>query len=630
MPRHLPGTAFYNRHQKNTFTAMKIHAGLLPSMVMPRNQKNVSQQLVTGTCRTAGNVSAAVYAEGNGSLIKNLPNCGKAAKGRFSAHLNGIPCGGPYRIELSLQDEKLLVSDVLVGDLWILGGQSNMQGAGYITGKRLNTENRLRAYYMDDKWGMAQEPIGRVEISRIQAHLKLLNPHTPQKSRKNPFNRGASPALPFAMERYKQTGIPQGLIACAHGGVTIGMWDPATKKQGTDSLYGAMLERVHRNGGRITGMLWYQGCSDTTDALYPHFEQATLHFFRTLRKDLKAPNLPIVQAQIARQLYNTQAEEKGWSVIREAQRNMPRRIRNLLTVPTIDLATDDSVHLNEEAYFILGRRMAEAMQTILREPGALPPPIVLDRAALHYNRKRGLNDVYVYYKNVVGALQSSGRASGFSFGPNNENLAFSTQLKGNCVILKCVRVTNSFAYGWGQNPYCNITDAAGRSLPACDFQLLKSPFFRGEYAKAMMVSAPLLIDENMANVTYKMCRNLAYAPAHNAPPFNCFPDRVAQIQNKGIRFFKTSYKADFDLDFNLAFGYDGNIKMFVDGQAVFTDEKARNPIIPASHLLKQHWKKGIHEIVIAQAMNYGCTWGVSLALECAPKLRDKLPQEIVD
>ena len=155
---------------------MKIHTGLFPSIVLPRNHENVSEQLVTGTCRAAGDVTAEVYAEDRKRPRMTLRKCGQAARGRFTARLNGIPCGGPYRIELAVGEEVLTVEDVLVGELWILAGQSNMQGWGLITGRRPNPEPAIHAYYMDDRWAVAEEPIGRVELSRHPAHLQLLIP----------------------------------------------------------------------------------------------------------------------------------------------------------------------------------------------------------------------------------------------------------------------------------------------------------------------------------------------------------------------------------------------------------------------------------------------------------------------
>ena len=137
---------------------MKIASGLISSMVMPRDESGASRQLVTGTCRTTGEVLATVSNE-SGSLLMERRPCGKASRGRFQAHLDGIPCGGPYTVTLACGGEHVTVGDVLVGELWILAGQSNMEGSGLITGTRTNENPLIRAYYMDDTWGMATEPI---------------------------------------------------------------------------------------------------------------------------------------------------------------------------------------------------------------------------------------------------------------------------------------------------------------------------------------------------------------------------------------------------------------------------------------------------------------------------------------
>lgn len=608
---------------------MKIHTGLLPSCVMARNTDNVSEQLVTGTCRTAGDICAVVYKEGAKKPLMKLTNCGTAAKGRFSATLKGIPCGGPYCIELSCGDEKAVATDILVGDVWLLCGQSNMQGSGYITGKRLNTEKNIHACYLDDKWAMAQEPIGRVELSRHQSHLQYQNPPIPSRARKNPDNRGAGPALPFALERYRQTGVPQGLIQCAHGGTNIKMWDPQTRDMGYDSLYGNMILSARQNGGRVSGMLWYQGESDITADKAPKFEEATLNFFRSARKDLKLPNLPIVQVQISREIHTSEEGDKGWTIIREAQRTMHKKLRNFLTVHAVDLTLDDSIHLDEDSYFVLGRRLAEAMQTLLNEPGALPPPIEVDRITTSINRVSGRQDFRVKFKNVVGSLQSNGcRPTGFYFAPKNEDIAFKTILHGDTVILKTARGSQAIGYGYGQNPICNITDEAGRSLPATGPLKVKLPFARSEYAKFVMLSEPVLGDQDMSKVTYDMSKKLKYTPATIDEYLILYPDRIKYLKNTGIRFFKTKYQASKALDLSIALGYDGNVKVFVDGKPIYTDEKGRNPIIPAQFVIPQHWSKGTHEVVVAMTMSRGCTWGISLALETTPSLRNDMPQEI--
>ena len=311
---------------------------------------------------------------------------------------------------------------------------------------------------------------------------------------------------------------------------------------------------------------------------------------------------------------------------REAQRLMPHRVRGLLTVPTIDLVLEDTIHLDEESQFILGRRMAEAMSTLLHEPNSLPPPIELDRAVLRYDRAHGLHELHVHYRNVAGSLRSAGRPNGFAIGEEACHLAYRVILDGSQVILKCAQNIPSFSYGYGLNPYCNITDGAGRSLPACAMQPVAYPFTRGDYANHVQLSEPIYGCE-LAEITAEQAHGLSFAPAQNNPPFSIFPDRLEHLTEDGVRFFRARYYAEDELDLSLALGYDGNVKVFVDGRSVYLDEQARNPIIPASHLIQQHWSQGEHEVLIAQAMNHGCTWGISLAPEKPTATDVHLPQE---
>src|SRR4051812_28961045 len=109
---------------------MKIETGLFDHMVLQRDARDASDQPITGTTKATGPVKARVRA-GN-KAVRGLDGrtIGHAARGKFTVTLKGIPTGGPYEIELSVGDEKIAVSDVLVGDVWIAGGQSNMQGCG--------------------------------------------------------------------------------------------------------------------------------------------------------------------------------------------------------------------------------------------------------------------------------------------------------------------------------------------------------------------------------------------------------------------------------------------------------------------------------------------------------------------
>ena len=99
---------------------------------------------------------------------------GTASRGRFKAKLKGLAVGGPYDVELSVDGERICVQDVLVGDVWLLAGQSNMQGCGLVPEKPLPVNPLARAFYMNDEWAPAEDPIHSLWESVDPVHAQLL------------------------------------------------------------------------------------------------------------------------------------------------------------------------------------------------------------------------------------------------------------------------------------------------------------------------------------------------------------------------------------------------------------------------------------------------------------------------
>ena len=81
----------------------------------------------------------------------------------------------------------------------------------------------------------------------------------------------------------------------------------------------------------------------------------------------------------------------------------------------------------------------------------------------------------IRYQNLHGRLTAEGRPHGFSVldaTPGNlPQLVYKVTLEGDTAVLHLAvpeAALHGLAlyYGYGPDPYCNITDAAGRSIPA--------------------------------------------------------------------------------------------------------------------------------------------------------------------
>ena len=443
---------------------MKITSGLFDNMVLQRDRQNISQAHFKGECQHAGVLFARVK---NGGKTTKVGIC---KNGKFKGVLTGLKTDGRYEIELFIKDrpgkvvEKTRIRNVLVGDVWILGGQSNMEGIGYLK-YALKPRSKVRAFYMDDRWGIAKDPVHNLYEAVDRVHADLSGGHPPVRA----SHVGIGPGVAFGQEMFRRTGVPQGLISCAHGGTSMSQWNPALKSKGGKSLYGAMLRRFHKNGGKVAGIVWYQGCSDANDQ-HIHYTRRMIKLIKAMRNDFGEPHLPVAAAQIAG-VYYTSLNPNSWNSIQEQQRLLPEKIHDLAMVPAIDLSLDDLIHLRGFDQNRMGRRLAQAMSFLRRDKNAGLPPIELISITDNIDKNTGVRAVCVKFRNVTGRLQAAGKPAGFTVLDKNKLNpgAFRTDLTTDTAIIRLAPWVNcksmAVHYGYGLAPYCNITDSADRSLP---------------------------------------------------------------------------------------------------------------------------------------------------------------------
>ncbi|GCE12870.1 sialate O-acetylesterase [Tengunoibacter tsumagoiensis] len=365
--------------------------------------------------------------------------------------------GGPYTIGEA--------HDVLVGDIWILAGQSNMEGVGDL----IDVEEPspfVHSFQSREEWAVAEEPLHWLgESPRIVHRLiwgqDIHSIPTPFEPRDPHRTKGSGLGLTFAKERYARTGVPIGLIPCAHGGTSMSQWDPALKGEGDRSLYGATMQRVTAVGGKVTGILWYQGESDanpTDAALYADRMHVLIKAFR---EDLGNADLPFYLVQLGR--FTNDGDLAGissWNLIRTLQLTQVATLPHTGLAAAIDLELDDFIHIGVKGLKRLGKRLADVAD------GYRIPTIV------SLQREGDGSLLRLTYQDVRGGLHAPGLPAGFSIRNAQGKdlfLIYKITLEGNTVLLHLGTNTlpedSVLWYGWGMDPYCNITDAADTAIP---------------------------------------------------------------------------------------------------------------------------------------------------------------------
>lgn len=148
-----------------------------------------------------------------GEKLKSSYSATADANGKWSITLPPLKAGGPF----ILQVNDIELKDILVGDVWLCSGQSNME----------LPVSRVTDMFRDEIAAYSNDKIRHIIVP------KVYNFHAPQEdtppanwktlTQENVMSFSAL-AYFFAKTYYKETGIPVGLINSSWGGTPVEAW----------------------------------------------------------------------------------------------------------------------------------------------------------------------------------------------------------------------------------------------------------------------------------------------------------------------------------------------------------------------------------------------------------------------
>ena len=449
---------------------MNIKTGLMNGAVLQRDEENLCKVFVRADF--SGNPTS------NLGYFKWL--------GEDLWEFAGVFVGGPYEITVTDNVSSVTFTDVYVGDVWLLAGQSNMEASGYPTYKDKLCETTpnhfLRALYMEEEWKPAQPRISNLSKSPDAVHLKAHNDWINDLNARKvvvrdipPYEiqRRVGPGLWFAEEMFKLTnGIPQGLIPTAVGGSIIDLWLPDSKN---GNYYDAAARRVNLCGNKIKGVLWAQGEGNPNVDIYP---DQIKKIRAKLCEQLGVEAIPFVVMQLFRSTIDMSYNcELYWSEFREMQRKMQYTQPLTQTIASNDLELCDRIHLSSDSQRVQGIRAAKAMYYLISGIGYPQPDIESIKLEKTLYAPETFTIIKIKFKNLCGDLKSNGNPFGFTLrkiGSNEKpsiEYTSSVTLQKNVVCLpfegniEKVKEYELF-YGFGHDFYCNITDGDNRAIPS--------------------------------------------------------------------------------------------------------------------------------------------------------------------
>lgn len=280
--------------------------------------------------------------------------------GRWKVTLDKLDVGPPLTMTIKDSSGSTLVfHDVLVGEVWLCSGQSNMV------------------------WGLAASNNGRQEIAKADypsirlfyiPEVKALTPAEDVNGRWVPCSpknivkvgRGSFSAVAyfFGRQLHKELGVPVGLIQSSWGGTPAEFWtsrkalgeNPALKslihtRRDSSSLYNGMIAPLIPYA--IRGAIWYQGESNVNRA----------HQYRTLfpamianwRADWGQGDFPFGFVQLAPYRYGNR-DPKYCAELRDAQLMTLNSVPNTGMAVTMDIGNVKNIHPRNKQD--VGKRLA--------------------------------------------------------------------------------------------------------------------------------------------------------------------------------------------------------------------------------------------------------------------------------
>ncbi len=144
--------------------------------------------------------------------------------GKWRVELPAEEAGGPYTLSIQTAREKLVFENILIGEVWLASGQSNMEhpmeGWGWMphSGIYRYKEELNDSHYPEIRLFSVPKYPASVEIDELPERTwKVADPES--------VRTFSSIAWFFAKELHERLGVPVGIINCSWSGTSIHTWE---------------------------------------------------------------------------------------------------------------------------------------------------------------------------------------------------------------------------------------------------------------------------------------------------------------------------------------------------------------------------------------------------------------------
>lgn len=390
-----------------------------------------------------------------------------AQGGKWKVELKPLEAGGPFTMKIS-GDNEVTVNNLLVGEVWVASGQSNME---WTIDQSFQPEvEKPKASFPQIRMITAKKVPSRQPLDEIQGTWQECSPET--------VGKFSAVAYYFARDLHAKLGVPVGIISTSWGGTPAQAWTSAEGFEGHPELKGyadtlksteALPEKGQQNfpsalyNGMIApvlpygmkGVIWYQGESNAGKS--KEYQTLFPAMIADWRAKWKLGDFPFLYVQIAP--FKGQPPE-----IREAQFLTLGKTKNTAMAVTTDYGDANDIHPKRKEP--VGHRLSLAARAL-----AYGEKIVYS-GPLFDSMKAAGNKAEISFQSVGGGLVAKdGELKGFTLaGADGKFVPAKAEIAGDKVVVSAEGVTEPKAvrYGWENVPDVNLFNKEG--LPASPFR----------------------------------------------------------------------------------------------------------------------------------------------------------------
>jgi len=358
----------------------------------------------------------------------------------------------PAIIKIGNNFEPIVLSNILIGDVYLFSGQSNMQWpietSDYLKDDiDLLKNDKVRFFSQNVKESI--EPLENVSGGKW---------FTFEKTNAMSFSAIATMTAAFLSDGIKDLNVPLGILTAYQGNTNIANWMGSDYYNGNCSTkylhYNAMIYPLRNH--KISGVVWYHGCNNS--AAGGDYKNLLLALFDNYRNLFNNKTLDFFVIGLA--CYDGDSGNNyDFSYVRESQYLACLEDKNAYFISTVDDGDPTYIHPKRKRYIC--ERVSKSIQSVIYNNFNY-----YSEGPSYKSHTVNGNVVTIELNNSDG-LYATGNIDGmYLAGSDGKYYLASTTIQNNKLIVSSSNCSNPvyIKYGFGKSPFVNIFNKDNYSL----------------------------------------------------------------------------------------------------------------------------------------------------------------------